>query len=147
MSLATLLVESDTRGGGLITARLACDYGREVFAVPGRIDQATSAGCHMLIREGASLATCAEDIADALGYSVQKVLDFSEKQEADDCAKGGDSPDSKILKALASGEALAADELAALTGLDIPQILACSMMLELKKLIVKRTDGRWEKRL
>lgn len=149
MSLATLLVESDTRGGGLITARLACDYGREVFAVPGRIDQATSAGCHMLIREGASLATCAEDIADALGYSVQKALDFSEaeKQENDDSAKSGDSPDSKILKALASGEALAADELAALTGLDIPQILACSMMLELKKLIVKRTDGRWEKRL
>ena len=152
MTLATVLVESDIRGGGLITARLACDYGREVFAVPGRIDQSTSAGCHMLIREGATLATCAEDVADALGYSVQRFLDLSETPKAE-AVEGGitevcpDSPEAKILSSLASGEALAADEISALTGIGVSKILATAMMLELKKLIVKRTDGRWEKRL
>lgn len=152
MTLATVLVESDVRGGGLITARLACDYGREVFAVPGRIDQSTSAGCHMLIREGAALATCAEDVADALGYSVRRFLDLSETPKAE-AVEGGitevcpDSPEAKILSSLASGEALAADEISALTGIAVSKILAIAMMLELKKLIVKRTDGRWEKRL
>lgn len=157
MTLATVLVESDVRGGGLITARLACDYGREVFAVPGRIDQSTSAGCHMLIREGAALATCAEDVADALGYSVRRFLDLSETPKAEAVEGGGvagdaaeickDSPEAKILSSLASGEALAADEISALTGIAVSKILAIAMMLELKKLIVKRTDGRWEKRL
>ena len=152
MTLATVLVESDVRGGGLITARLACDCGREVFAVPGRIDQSTSAGCHMLIREGATLATCAEDVADALGYSAQRVLELSEASKGGGSDGGAaeirkDSPEAKVLSTLASGEALAADEISALTGLEVSKILAAAMMLELKKLIAKRTDGRWEKRL
>lgn len=161
MSLGTLLVESDLKGGGMITARLACDYGRDVFAVPGRIDQSTSAGCHSLIREGATLATCAEEIADALGYGVQKVLNMegirqdcensknsenAQSKRSTQTAANLSESDSKILEALAKGDALAADEIAEITSLEISQILASAMMLELKKLIVKRTDGRWEKR-
>lgn len=51
MSAATILIESKTRGGGMITARLASGYGREVFALPGRIDDLRSQGCNQLIRE------------------------------------------------------------------------------------------------
>ena len=55
MSAAVVVVESAVDGGAMITARFAGEQGRNVFAVPGRIDQATSAGCHQLIRDGATL--------------------------------------------------------------------------------------------
>ena len=50
-----VVVESDTQGGAMITARFAGEQGRLIFAVPGRIDQPTSQGCHQLIRDGATL--------------------------------------------------------------------------------------------
>ncbi|MBM3872361.1 MAG: DNA-protecting protein DprA [Verrucomicrobia bacterium] len=68
MSAAIVVVESDVDGGSMITARFAAEQGRVVLAVPGRIDQPTSAGCHQLIRDGAVLLTSVEDVVDELGY-------------------------------------------------------------------------------
>jgi DNA processing protein len=68
LSRGVLVVEADVASGALITARLACDsHNRPVFAIPGRIDQAMSAGPHALIRDGAVLVTGLEDILDNLG--------------------------------------------------------------------------------
>ena len=54
-SSAVVVVESGSTGGSLITARFAAEQGRQVFAIPGRVDQSSSLGCHQLIRDGATL--------------------------------------------------------------------------------------------
>ena len=66
MCQAVIIVESDAAGGSMITARFAGEQGRVVMAIPGRIDQASSRGCHQLIREGAVMVTSVDDILEEL---------------------------------------------------------------------------------
>lgn len=73
---ATVVVESAAKGGSLITARLASDYNRDVFAFPGRIGDAYSAGCNALIRDDkAHLITSAQDMLDLLGWQTKAQAD------------------------------------------------------------------------
>ena len=70
---ATLVVESAEKGGSLITADLACSYGREVFAFPGRVNDHYSAGCNQLIRQNkAALITDANSLVEALRWDVRE---------------------------------------------------------------------------
>jgi DNA processing protein len=70
MCQALIVVESDLQGGSMISARFAAEQGRTVFAVPGRIYQPTSRGCHQLIREGAMLLSKPEDVVEELGHLI-----------------------------------------------------------------------------
>src|SRR5215813_1241062 len=68
MTLGTVVVEANLTSGALITANFATEYGRQVFAVPGRIDSPRSKGCHDLIKKGAKLCESAEDILSEFEY-------------------------------------------------------------------------------
>jgi DNA processing protein len=68
MTLGTVVVEANLTSGALITANFATEYGRQVFAVPGRIDSPRSKGCHELIKKGAKLCEGAEDILSEFEY-------------------------------------------------------------------------------
>jgi DNA processing protein len=152
-----IVVESDKAGGSMITARFAGEQGRQVFAVPGRIDQPSSAGCHQLIRDGATLVTGVDDILSELNYleGLQphaippKAADAAGAAQAgvDAAALARLSPDeAAVMSCFAGGAMPTLDALAAQTGKPVSVISATLMMLELKRLVAKRADGSFEAR-
>jgi DNA processing protein len=151
MSAAVVVVESAVDGGAMITARFAGEQGRNVFAVPGRIDQATSAGCHQLIRDGATLLTSVEDILSELSYLGGPQPGSAGPMAVPDPGKTHSAPDeilpadeAAVLACFAGGAILGADVLAARTGLAAGPLSAALLMLEIKRRLEKRLDGTYE---
>lgn len=150
MSEATIVIESDVKGGSMITARLAGEQGRLVFAVPGRVDQSSSRGCHQLIRDGAILLRSVDDLLEELQYGAQLNLGFEGKKDQE--AKKAGAPqiielsedETRVLGALSAEGILSMDALAGITGLPTSTIAGTLLLLELKKLLVKRADGTFE---
>ena len=149
LCMATVVVESDVHGGSMITARFAGEQGRQVFAVPGRIDQAASRGCNQLIRDGAILLTSVDDILEEFNY-----LGLLEKEGRGE--SGSESSSSVrfeelnetqklILQCFEGGAELNPDSLAELTSLNAPEVASNLMTLELKRFLVKRADGLYER--
>lgn len=143
---AVVVVESDAAGGAMITAGLAGEQGKPLFAVPGRIDQTTSAGCHQLIRDGAALLTCAQDVLDELNYlGGLRPLPIPPKPSAPGISGPNLGDDeARILGCLDGGEALTPDGLAGRTGWPAARVSAALLMLEIKRLAAKRLDGAYE---
>lgn len=152
MSRAVVVVESDVDGGAMITARFAGEQGRMLCVVPGRIDQATSKGCHQLIRDGATLVTCVDDILEELNYlggsRPTSVAPDENAANAEDAPSLPQLPpeEQAVLACFAGGEILTLDAVAEKLGLSASEVGATLMMLELKKLLVKRADGAYEAR-
>ncbi len=132
MADATVVIETDIRGGSMITADLAFSYNRDVFCFPGRSIDPKSAGCNLLIKKlRAQLVTSAEDIAMELGWKqitrpkpVQKEL-FMELN----------SEEQHIVAALREKATMHVDELLSLTGLNSSQIAMGLLNLEMKDLV------------
>jgi len=143
ISLGTLVVEAARRSGSLITARLAAEQGREVFAIPGSIHNPVSRGCHQLIRQGAKLVEAAEDIVTELaplaGHLLAEMESPSARAEA---AMDTDEEYVKLLDALGH-DPVNIDELIERCGLTIDQVSSMLLILELEGKIEKLSGGRY----
>lgn len=142
MTQGTVVIEAAERSGSLITARLANESGREVFAVPGRIDSPLSFGAHLLIREGATLVRGVEDVLEQIAPALRaRVLATGAgAMVAGGAAQDADSANERILELLAGG-AVSVDQLIRSSGRTAPEILASVLDLELRG-AVRQLPGR-----
>ncbi|MCH7573565.1 MAG: DNA-protecting protein DprA [Candidatus Marinimicrobia bacterium] len=139
LSMGTLVVEAGKGSGAIITALRSMDQNREVFAVPGRVDDPRSAGCHALIQDGAKLVMRVEDIFNELqppysagpGEQIEIIRDLPE-------------PEQKVLGYL-SGEPVIVDKIAEDLSWNISELLSLLMTMELQGLVVQSAGKRYSK--
>jgi DNA processing protein len=150
LSLGTLVVEAAMGSGSLITARLAAEQGREVFAIPGSIHNPLARGCHRLIRQGAKLVETAEDIFMELSALAALVADSAAAPRAAERQANSvpvlDKEYEILLDALGF-EPAGVDILVARTGLKADEVASMLLMLELTGRIEPCPGGRYVRRV
>jgi DNA processing protein len=150
LALGTLVVEAGLRSGSLITARLASDQGRDVFAIPGSIHHPLARGCHRLIRQGATLVESADEIVEALRPLAMRLgADLRERLLAPVSAparEAGHAPEYSRLLAALDHEALGIDALAERTGLGVAALSSMLLLLELEGAIATERGGLYARR-
>ncbi|MDG6774483.1 DNA-processing protein DprA [Thiomicrorhabdus sp. ZW0627] len=148
LSVGTLVIEAAVQSGSLITAKTALDQGREVFAVPGSINNPQAKGCHQLIKQGAKLVESGQDVLEEL-VSVLGI-DWTAEREKDQSLSEGASGDSNtspkngILRYM-EYEPVGLDELVVLSKMPVYEIQSQLTMLELSGEIEAMSAGRWRR--
>jgi|SRR5579863_3512302 len=145
MALGVVVVEGAQYSGSLITARLAMEFGREVYGVPGNATQPASFGPNQLIKQGAKLVTGWEDVVEELPTPVRAELlpvDVATSEERASLVEESLAPTVRPLYALLSmDEARHVDEMVELSGLSSSEVLAALFELELKG-VVRQLPGK-----
>jgi DNA processing protein len=145
MALGVVVVEGAQYSGSLITARLAMEFGREVYGVPGNATQPASFGPNQLIKQGAKLVTGWEDVVEELPTPVRAELlpvDVATSEERVSLVEESLAPTVRPLYALLSmDEARHVDEMVELSGLSSSEVLAALFELELKG-VVRQLPGK-----
>ena len=139
LSSATVVVEAGLRSGAANTAAWARALGRVVCAVPGPVTSAASAGCHVLLRNGAELVTRADEIIEIVGRAGEFAEDHPHPSGPLD---GLTDTERQVYEALPARGARSPDEIAVSSGLPPAAVLGPLAMLEIAGL-VRRQDGRW----
>ncbi len=152
----TAVIEATFRSGSLITARLANDNGRDVFAVPGNINNLNSKGTNQLLKDGAYVLTNADDILNMYITRDEEKMQNAIDQNAEDFNKffdfepedteedgGENSPEEKILSALANGP-LHSDKIAEITNLDISSLSTALLTLQMDGKIFANAGNIYE---
>jgi DNA processing protein len=150
LSRGVLVVEAAPNSGSLITARVATEQGREVFAIPGSIHSPLARGCHALIKQGAKLVESAADILDELAWQ-QRLAPPELRQDSPDACQAAHPlqvlPESRpdlVLDTL-DGAPTTLDILAQRTGLTLDALSAKLLTLELEGRIASLPGGRYQK--
>lgn len=154
LTLGVLVVETARRGGSLITARLAMEQNREVFAVPGPIDSESSRGCHLLIKDGAKLVETPGDILDELGpLPCQPQADVSSAPEDQTTPSSQrraaelslDDSHQKILSLITTTPVLI-DDIISQSEMSASKVMMILGALELKRIILRTEGGKVARR-
>jgi len=139
MSLGIIVVEANRNSGAMHTVRHALEQGRDVFAVPGRIDSLASEGCHDLIRDGATLIRNVDDVLQALGPLISPVKTSADTTVNNPRELTLDRQEQEILN-LVSPDPTLVDEVLQAAGIEASRVLATLTMLEMKRFI-RRLPG------
>jgi len=145
LSVGTLVVEAASRSGSLISARLASEQGREIFAIPGSIHNPLSRGCHKLIRQGAKLVESADDIVSELGPIIEHMVQIPEPAKHSDIGVPKPDTDYEMLLDAMAYDPVSADELANRSGLTIDQVSSMLLILELEGKIEAQAGGHYSR--
>lgn len=145
LSRGVLVVEAATHSGSLITARLAGEQGREVFAMPGSIHNPLAHGCHRLIREGAKLVETAQDVLEEFAWDARPAVKTTTK----DASPATETPpecdtECDILRALGY-DIRSFDDLSARTGWPADRLGARLLELELQGQVARLPGGRFQR--
>lgn len=163
LSLAVLVIEAGLNSGTLITARKAAEQGRDVFALPGSLNNPMAKGCHRLIREGARLVETASDILQELGpvaaelkMEIQQRLALHDKtaeaRESETVAGNNpqqpsaellDDADYSAIWEVLSFDPKPVDSIIEQSGLSAREVSSMLLMMELKGMVNKSVDGRF----
>lgn len=145
LPLGVVVVEGAQYSGSLITARLAMEFGREVFGVPGNVTQPVSFAPNQLIKQGAKLVTGAEDVIEELPTPIRAALVQAEKPEAEQrnllAADGLNGSEKKLYELLNAEEPVHIDDIMERSGLNSSDVLATLFNLEMKG-IVRQLPGK-----
>jgi len=143
LCLGTLVVEAARRSGSLITARLAAEQGREVFALPGSIHNPLAKGCHELIRQGAKLVETASDILAELRPLAGHMLSTTSSESQEESPVTAPDDDYTELRKHLSHDPVSIDDLEMQSGLTIDQLSSMLLILELHGEVESLSGGRY----
>ena len=158
LSCGTLVVEAALKSGSLITARMAAEQGKDVFAIPGSIHSPQSRGCHALIKQGAKLVELAQDVLEELQLPLERLAlprpSCAATGAAAHTGDGGDGgaanaaspsrPDSALLGALGY-DPVSLDAIQSRTGLPTARLLGQLLELELDGLLARLPGGLFQR--
>jgi DNA processing protein len=159
LALGTLVVEAAVRSGSLITARLAAEQGREVFAIPGSIHNPLARGCHQLLRQGAKLVETGDDIFAELRALVGALAPALQAAVSDERKSATAGPEShaaaaavldkayEILLDALGFEPAGVDTLVERTGFAADEVASMLLILELDGKLESRPGGRYLRRV
>jgi DNA processing protein len=141
LSLAVVIVEAAEKSGSLITADFAMEQGRTVLAVPGNVLGGRNFGAHALLRDGAKLVECADDILEELPPGLRaEGLELSDGKESKALKLASHDP---VLRSMADGESYDLDEIADRSGVDRMKLLPRLLELELAGAVRRVEGGRF----
>lgn len=146
MADATIVVQSAAKGGSLITARIANDYARDVFAFPGRINDKESAGCNALIQnDEAHLIISAKDMMSFLGWQSAKDMETKRQAVQTELFLNLSPQEEVVMKALSNYDGKAINQISIETGTPIGQLSALLFNMEMRGLVRLLNGGMYKR--